>query len=97
MVSRAAVVRRPAGHRAVTGRAASYSDMKGFALTPKFVFIDGRTGAAPLQRGLPRRSAVSDEPEHAGAVVVLRADGQAAAELPQHAQHPEDPRHAESS
>ena len=33
------------GIDAVSGRARTYSDLKGYALTPKFVFIDGRTGA----------------------------------------------------
>ena len=51
-------------------------------------------GRAPaLLRVVPRRGAVSGEPEHPGAVVLLRADGQAAAGLPEHAVHPEDPRH----
>ena len=34
--------------------------MKGYALTPKFVFIDGRTGAAALLGDVPRRGAVPD-------------------------------------
>ena len=92
----AADVRRPA--RASTQyqeRAASTANLKGYSLTPKFVFIDGRTGAAALLGVVPRGGALSREPEHAGAVVLLRADGQAPAGLPEHAQHAEDPRHAD--
>ena len=44
-----------------------YSDLKGYSLTPRFVFIDGRTGHGDLLGDLPRGSAVPDRPEHAGA------------------------------
>ena len=68
--------------------------MKGYALTPKFVFIDGRTGQLLYSEAFHEETLYPDDDEHAGAVVVLRADGQAAAGLPQHAQHAENPRHA---
>ena len=51
---------------------------------------DALLGDAP--RGDPLQRAA----EHAGAVVVLRADGQADSELPEHPQHAEDPRHADA-
>ena len=47
-----------------------------------------------LLRDASRRDPLQRAAEHAGAVVLLRADGQAHSELPEHAQHPEDPRHA---
>ena len=74
-----------------------FSNMKGFALTPKFVFIDGRTGAQLYSESFHEEALYQDRPEHAGALVVLRADGQAPAGLPEHAQHAEDQRHADSA
>ena len=53
----------------------TYMERKGFVLRPKFVFIDGRTGATMLLGDAPRGSALQRAAEHAGAVVVLRADG----------------------
>ena len=72
----------------------TYMERKGFILRPKFVFIDGRTGATMYSETLPRRDALQRAAEHAGAVVVLRADGPPRAELPEHAQQPEDQGHA---
>ena len=71
----------------------TYMERKGFILRPKFVFIDGRTGATIYSETLPRGSALQRAAEHAGAVVVLRADGPPRAELPEHAQQPEDQGH----
>ena len=96
MVVEAADVHRPArAGRRYQERPRATRTMKGYSLTPKFVFIDGRTGAAALHRVVPRGGALLREPEHAGAVVLLRADGQAAAGLPEHAEHAEDPGHAD--
>ena len=72
----------------------TFMERKGFLLQPKFVFIDGRTGATMYSEGLSRGDSLQRAAEHAGAVVVLRADGPAGPELPQRAQQPEDPRHA---
>lgn len=49
-VAKQGMVRRPVNSvdqygRPTVNEVASYSSMKGFALVPKFVFIDGRTGA----------------------------------------------------
>ena len=55
--------------------ARTYMERKGFILRPKFVFIDGRTGATMYSETLPRGNALQRAAEHAGAVVVLRADG----------------------
>lgn len=49
-VAKQGMVRRPVNSvdqygRPTVNEVASYSSMKGFALAPKFVFIDGRTGA----------------------------------------------------
>ena len=81
---------------AASCRRARYMERKGFILRPKFVFIDGRTGATMYSETLSRRDPVQRAAEHAGAVVLLRADGPARAELPERAQQPEDPRHARS-
>ena len=67
---------------------------QGFILRPKFVFIDGRTGATMYSETLPRGDPLQRAAEHAGAVVLLRADGSARPELPEHAQQPEDQGHA---
>jgi hypothetical protein len=80
-------------HRAARGRGSTivrappcgpgpgYVERKGFALKPKFIFIDGRTGyrhaLADGQRGNP----LQRQPGHPGAVLVFRADGPDPAEL----------------
>ena len=56
-----------------------FGDLKGYSLTPKFVFIDGRTGAQLYTEAFHEEVALPLDPEHPGAVVLLRADGQAAA------------------
>ena len=52
-------------------------ERKGFVLKPKFVFIDGRTGATLHSETMPRGNPLHVAAEHAGAVVLLRADGPA--------------------
>ena len=59
----------------------TYLERKGFILQPKFVFIDGRTGATIYSETLPRRDPLQLAAEHAGAVVVFRADGPAGARI----------------
>ena len=56
-----------------------FANQQGYALTPKFVFIDGRTGAQLYSESFHEEALYSREPEHPGPVVLLRADGQAAA------------------
>ena len=48
---------------------------------------------AALLGVVPGRGALPRQPEHPGAVVLFRADGQAAAGVPEHPEHPEDPGH----
>ena len=71
----------------------TYMERKGFILRPKFIFIDGRTGTTLYARVVPRGDPLQRAAEHAGAVLVLRADGPPGAELPEHAQHAEDQGH----
>ena len=71
----------------------TYMERKGFILRPKFVFIDGRTGATMYSATLPRRDPLQRPAEHARAVVVFRADGPARPGLPERAQQPEDQGH----
>jgi hypothetical protein len=61
-----------------------YMERKGFILRPKFIFIDGRTGATMY----------SESYREEIPVVVLRADGPAGAELPQRAELAENQRNA---
>ena len=72
----------------------TYMERKGYILRPKFVFIDGRTGAVLHTESLPGGSAVQPESGDAGVVVLLRVDGPPDPRVPQHAEQPEDPRHA---
>ena len=79
---------------AASCRSRTFMERKGFILRPKFIFIDGRTGATLLHRDVQRAGPLQRAAEHARAVVLLRADGQAHPELSEHAEHAEDPRHA---
>ncbi len=82
----------PTGRR-VTQEVRTYTDKKGFALVPRFVFIDGRTGDQLYSESF-REEVLYDSSQNTPPLSsVLRADGQGAPELPQHAQHPEDQRH----
>jgi large subunit ribosomal protein L21 len=63
-----------------------------FILSPKFIFIDGRTGAT-IHSETPGRSALRSAADPAGALVVLRADGPARPQLPRIAERTEDSRH----
>ena len=51
-------------------------------------------GATMYSETLPRRDSLQRAAEHAGAVVLLRADGSPGPELPERAQQPEDQGHA---
>ena len=55
----------------------TYMERKGFILRPKFVFIDGRTGATMYSESYREEILYNAQTEHAGAVVVFRADGPA--------------------
>ena len=68
-------------------------DKKGFAIVPKFIFIDGRTGEQLYTETYNQEVLLQLDPEHAAAVVLFRVDGQAPAGLPADAQHPEDQGH----
>ena len=70
----------------------TFQERKGFILRPKFIFIDGRTGRHALLRNVQRAGPLQRSAEHAGAFVVLRADGQADPELPERPEHAESPR-----
>ena len=75
----------------------TYLERKGFRLKPKFIFIDGRTGDHAALGELHRRGPVQRESDHARAVVVLRADGSAHPELPEHAEQSEDQGHSRAA
>ena len=70
----------------------SYQERKGFILRPKFIFIDGRTGATHYSETFNEQGLYNAAAEHAGPVLVLRADGQLDSELPERAQHAEGAR-----
>ena len=55
----------------------TYMERKGFILRPKFVFIDGRTGATLYSESFREEVLYNAAAEHPGAVLVLRADGPA--------------------
>ena len=67
-------------------------ERRGYLLRPKFVFIDGRSGAHDPHRAAPRGDSLQRRSEHAAPVLVFRADGSARAELPQRPEQPEGPR-----
>ena len=70
-----------------------YMERKGYILRPKLVFIDGRSGETVLYQESYREERLYNASQNVpGAVVLLRADGPAAAVLPEHAEHPEGPR-----
>ena len=87
---------RPARAAASVIQSRIYQERKGFILEPKFVFIDGRTGATLHSETHRRESPLPLAAEHAGAGDLLRADGSADPRLPGRPEHPEDPRHAAS-
>ncbi len=66
MVSREREVYDALGRRRVVPLRA-YQDRRGFVLSPRFVFIDGGTGATPLHRTAPRRDSLRQPAEHAAA------------------------------
>ena len=71
----------------------TYMERKGFILTPKFVFIDGRTGATLHTETMHEEILYPSQQNTPALSSVLRVDGQDRPELPRHPQHPEDPRH----
>ena len=71
-------------------------ERKGFVLRPKFVFIDGRTGATIYSESYREEVLYNASDEHSGAVLLFRADGPPGPELPRRAQQPEDQRHPSS-
>ena len=75
-------------HRSVP----QYADLKGYSLTPRFVFIDGRTGTELYSETYHEEALYPTGQNTPALVLLLRADGQAPAELPQHAEHAENPR-----
>ena len=71
----------------------AYRDRRGYVLSPKFIFIDGRTGRHAVHRAPPGRDPVRRGAEHAGAVVVLRADGPPDSLVSGHAERGDHQRH----
>ena len=65
-----------------------YLERKGFTLTADFFFIDGKTGETLHKEKLLRGGALRRGPEGLAAVLLLRAHGPAAAELPR-GDHPQ--------
>ena len=70
----------------------TYMERKGFILRPKFIFIDGRTGTTIYSESFREEVLYSPQQSTPALSSVLRADGSADPELPQHAEHPEDQR-----
>ena len=68
----------------------TYQERKGFILSPKFIFIDGRTGTVMHSTTRPRGDPLQRQPGHPGPVLVFRADGPGDSELPEHPEQPED-------
>ena len=66
-------------------------ERKGFILRPKFIFIDGRTGATLYSERFREEILYNSQQSTPGPVLVFRADGPAAAELPDDPEQPEDP------
>ena len=73
----------------------TYRDRRGFVLSPKFVFIDGETGAQLYTRGF-REEILYDSSQNTPALSSLfRVDGPAVALVPGVAERPERPGHAD--
>ncbi len=70
-----------------------YMERKGFILRPKFVFIDGRTGATMYSESYREEILYNAQQNTPALVVVFRAHGPPGAEFPERAQQPEDSRH----
>ena len=68
----------------------TYMERKGFILRPKFIFIDGRTGATLYSETFREEILYSPQQSTPALVVVFRADGPAGAQLPEHPEQPED-------
>ena len=68
----------------------TYRDRKGFVLSPKLVFIDGRTGTTLYSERHREEILYEGVAEHTSSLVVLRADGPTPAHVPQRAQHRDD-------
>ncbi len=71
----------------------TYMERKGFILRPKFVFIDGRTGATLYSETFREEVLYNAQQNTPALSSVLRADGPAGADLPEHAEHAEDQGH----
>ena len=87
-------MRDPGTNRPRLVRGNRYLERKGFSLSAEFYFIDGRTGQTPAQGEVHGGGPLRRGAEDLAALVVLRADGPAAPELPGRHLAPEDPRHA---
>ena len=70
----------------------TYMERKGFILRPTFVFIDGRTGETLHSETFREEILYNSNQSTPALSSLLRADGPAAAELPEHAERAEDPR-----
>ena len=89
---RSASCARPATGGPTLVRGNRYMERKGYSLSADFYFIDTKTRRAAAQGALHRGGALLRGPAHLAALVVLRADGPAPAELPGRDHAPEDPR-----
>ena len=70
------------------------TDQQGHVLPrPKFVFIDGRTGATMYSESYREEILYNAQQNTPALSSYFRADGPPGPELPQRAQQPEDPRH----
>ena len=70
----------------------TYMERKGFILIPRFIFIDGRTGTRLYSEGHREQVLYPAQQNTPALSSLLRADGPAGSHVPQHAEHPEDPR-----
>ena len=73
-----------------------YQERKGFTLQPKLIYIDGRTGATLYSETLREEILYNAQQNTPALSSVLRADGQAHSELPEHPQHAENSRHEDA-
>ena len=75
----------------------TYMERKGFILRPKFVFIDGRTGATMYSESYREEILYNAQQNTPALSSYFELMDRLVPELPQRAQQPEDPRHARAA
>ncbi len=70
-----------------------FANLKGYALTPKFVFIDGRTGAQLYSESFYEEALYSESQNTPALSSYFELMDKLLPGVPEHPEHPEDPGH----